>query len=189
MLDAWGCVQTKPGEHYKARSWIDHSGIETYLPLVRERIGTKLHLRPLFGCYLFVRMGPRWRKLLSTPGVAGVLMSGDEPAKLRVTQIKPATRKRPERRRVLDGESVVNRLRKMEDEGGAVVLPATPRYMREPYERGQILRVRQLDHVLHGRDLIFAGMRDSDRVTVLLAWFGQDRLLHLDARLVVAKTR
>jgi hypothetical protein len=48
------------------------------------------------------------------------------------------------------------------------------------------LRVKDLWHVLHGRDLTFQGMRGIDRVRVMLAWFGQAQFVDLDVHLVQA---
>jgi Transcription termination factor nusG len=180
----WTCVQTKPGEEVKAQRWIKDREHEVYLPLVRERRGV---IRPLFPRYLFVVLTDRWPELESLPGVSHLLRDGDKPAALRV--LIPGRKRRdrpPTPTRVISGDEVIARIKSMAGPDGIIVPPRESRYMREPFERGQILRVRDVWHVLHGRDLTFVGMRSSARVLVMLSWFGANQTVHIDQRLVQA---
>ena len=178
----WGCVCTKPQEEVKARTWIASKGIETYLPLVRER-GT---IKPLFPRYLFSRICETWRVMLSLPGVSAVLMNGEEPATLRVYDRRQQRRRKPATTRIITGDAVIERIRHMESPDGFVQLPASSRFFKEPFDRGQVLRVKDVWHVLHGRDLLFQGMRATDRVQVMLTWFGRKQVLDLQSSLVEA---
>jgi hypothetical protein len=144
-------------------------------------------VRPLFPRYLFVELTDRWPELESLPGVSHLLRDGDKPAALRV--LIPGRKRRdrpPTPTRVISGDEVIARIKSMAGPDGIIVPPRESRYMREPFERGQILRVRDVWHVLHGRDLTFAGMRSSARVLVMLSWFGANQTVHIDQRLVQA---
>ena len=180
----WACLQTKPAEEHKAKRWIENRDFQVYLPLVRERRGM---LRPLFPRYLFVELNDRWPQLESLPGVSHLLRDGEKPALLRI--VIPGRQRRnkpPLPSRVVTGNDVIERIKAMAGPDGVIVPPREARYMREPFERGQTLRVRDIWHVLHGRDLTFVGMRSSARVLVMLSWFGANQTLHIDRRLVEA---
>lgn len=178
----WACVRSKPGEHYRARSWLQYHDHEVYLPLVREHA----RVRPLFGPYLFVLLTEQWGGISTLPGVAGLLMDGEHPARLHMSVVK--RRRGQIAHKTLDGDQVIARLRQQEGPDGVIMPPREERYAKEPYDRGQIVRVRDPWHPLHGHDLTFVGMRSSDRVLVMLSWFGRSQPVHLDSRLVQAAT-
>jgi Transcription termination factor nusG len=183
MLE-WTCLQSKPAEETKAKRWIEDRGHEVYLPLVRERRGA---IRPLFPRYLFVVLDERWPELESLPGVAHVLRDGERPARLRLVIPGRKRRNKPALpSRVINGDDVIMRIKSMAGPDGIIVPPRESRYVREPFERGQILRVRDIWHVLHGRDLTFVGMRSSARVLVMLSWFGANQTVHLEQSLIEA---
>lgn len=180
----WTCLQTKPAEESKAKRWIEDRRHEVYLPMVREQRGA---VRPLFPRYLFVVLNDRWPELESLPGVSHLLRDGEKPAMLRV--VIPGRQRRgkpPTPSRVVTGAEVIERIKAMAGPDGIIVPPREARYMREPFERGTVLRVKDIWHVLHGRDLTFVGMRSSARVLVMLSWFGANQIVHIDQRLVQA---
>ncbi|HUK60486.1 MAG TPA: transcriptional activator RfaH [Stellaceae bacterium] len=82
----WYAVHTRPASEAKAAEHLRRQGYEAYLPRhrrfvchARRRIAA---LRPLFPRYLFVgidRERMAWRPVLSTVGVAGMVLGGGEP--------------------------------------------------------------------------------------------------------------
>jgi hypothetical protein len=65
--------------------------------------------------------------------------------------------------------------------GQAIVLPR-----KDWFNRGDALKVKDLWHLLAGRDLIFAGMNGRQRVRVLLNWMGRGQSVVLEKNLLVA---
>lgn len=60
-------------------------GLKSYVPkllrtVVRRGKGKVEHIEPLFARYLFAELDDRWPKILRTPHVSGLLMSGEQPA-------------------------------------------------------------------------------------------------------------
>ncbi len=178
----WACVQTKPQEEQKALNWIKATGHTAYLPMAREPWRPAV-VRPLFNRYLFLQISERWWAVLSLPGVSGMLMTGQQPAVLRLTQ-----RTRRGKLVITSGEEVIAHIKSQEGPDGIITLPRKANIINgEPFERGQVLRVRDHWHVLHGQDLRFAGMRSSQRVQVMLRWFGHEQIVDLDIRLVSSR--
>ena len=76
----WYAVRYNPGEERLARSAITRLGYPTFFPLVRQsipdkRLGRRLTISAAFPGYLFASWsaGSLWQRILSQPGVAGVL--------------------------------------------------------------------------------------------------------------------
>lgn len=85
-MSAWYVVHTQPMAEQRAAANLVRQGYETYLPLYRRRRSharrVELVERPLFPRYLFVRFDPgadRWRPILGTFGVSGLIRIGDMP--------------------------------------------------------------------------------------------------------------
>ena len=163
-MSAWYVVHSHPNGEARAVANLTRQGFETYLPVFRK---TRSHarrtdsvLRPLFPRYLFVDLDvlrQRWRTVLSTYGVSNLICRGDEPV-----PVDPA---------------IVQALKDQEQDG--VIQPVTPL---------QRLRLGDKVHVLGGAfvDLIgsFQGMRDADRIVVLLNLLGGEIRATLPAVLV-----
>jgi len=98
--------------------------------------------KPLFPSYLFVGIESRWRPLLSTFGVAGVIMAGESPG-----IVPPA---------------VIEQLRSRLDIDGLVRLPKRQRGDRVQIMRGPFAK----------RTALYLGMSARDRVRVLLSVMG-----------------
>lgn len=86
MAAAWLVVYTHPHAETKALANLRRQGYDGYLPLCRRwrRHARRREIvkRPLFPRYLFVAfdaMTTRWRPILSTVGVAGLVRQGDMP--------------------------------------------------------------------------------------------------------------
>jgi transcriptional antiterminator RfaH len=85
-MTAWFVVYTHPHAEEKALANLRRQGYDGYLPACRRwrRHARRREIvrRPLFPRYLFVAfdaMSTRWRPILSTAGVAGLVRQGDHP--------------------------------------------------------------------------------------------------------------
>lgn len=146
----WACLQTKPQCERRAEDWIKRAGFTTMLPMLRERD----RIGPLFPRYLFVQIIDCWYDLRWLPGVSKILLN-----------IEGVPAHVPEQE--------IEGLEKLMREG-VVDLPPAPQWYV-----GQELEMRDLNHMLAGKTLIFQGMRSKDRVKVLLHWLGSDRVVDL----------
>jgi transcriptional antiterminator RfaH len=82
----WYAVYTRPRGEDTARDNLMRQGYRTYLPRYRTWVSharrRQTALRPLFPRYLFAgvdRASMRWRPILSTIGVSGMVRAGDAP--------------------------------------------------------------------------------------------------------------
>lgn len=110
MSGRWIVVQTKAGRERWAAENIARQQVQLYMPQVADaaRFGFRqqhslARVKPLFPRYLFVLITDRWRFLLGTFGVSGVLMGTHGPLSM------------PERE--------ILRIKSFEDGDGLVVLP------------------------------------------------------------------
>ena len=85
-MKSWFAVHTRAHGEQRALVNLDRQGFAPWLPLYRRerRHAGKVEqvLRPLFPRYLFVSLDPeaqRWRAILSTYGVAGLVGRADGP--------------------------------------------------------------------------------------------------------------
>jgi transcriptional antiterminator RfaH len=116
----------------------------------------------LFPCYLFVafdRQSQRWRCISSTVGVNRILCNGDEPAVV--------------------ADAVIEALRQREGKNGLIELPKAPAFAAGD-------KVRLVKGAFGDCIGLFEGMRDKERVSVLLDLLGRKVRLLLDADLVAA---
>ena len=152
MTQRWFVVHTHTHAEAKAAAHLERQGFAIYLPRYRKR---RRHARrvetviaPLFPRYMFVGVdmeAQRWRSIHSTLGVARLVCNGDEPAPV--------------------PDLVVEALRRREDEDGMVQLA------RRSFEPGT--RVQITDGAFASCLGLFEGMRDAERVTVLLDLLGR----------------
>jgi transcriptional antiterminator RfaH len=162
----WYVVQTHAHAEAKAIGHLARQGFDAYLPryLKRRRHARRIETvsAPLFPRYLFVTidmMCQRWRAVRSTIGVTRLVCNGDDPVPV--------------------AESVIATLRGREDSQGFVVLRPRPQFA--PGEK-----VRVLDGVFADCLGLFDGMKDSDRVAVLLDLLGRKVRVVLDEFSVTA---
>ncbi len=163
---AWYVVRTHANAEAKAASNLERQGYSVYLPLILKR---RRHARrveevpaPLFPRYLFVAMDvsrQRWRSVLSTFGVAQLLMLGERPHPI--------------------SAGVVEGLRNNEDDQGYFRFARRP-----PFARGE--KVQLVDGVFSAKIGLFEGMSDSDRVAVLLDFMGRKVRVFVNADSLVA---
>jgi transcriptional antiterminator RfaH len=162
----WYVVQTHGHAETKALTHLMRQGFTAYLPryLKRRRHARRIETvaAPLFPRYLFLTvdiMCQRWRPIHSTIGVARLVCNGDDPVPV--------------------ADEVIETLRAREDEQGFVTLRQGPRFAL-----GE--KVRVLDGVFADCLGLFDGMKDSDRVAVLLDLLGRKVRLVLDEFSVAA---
>jgi transcriptional antiterminator RfaH len=169
MIDAgqrWYVVQSQPNAELKAVVHLNRQGFATYLPRYVKR---RRHARrvehvpaPLFPRYLFVGIHmstQRWRSIFSTFGVSRLVCNGDAP------QAVP--------------EQIVAGLRAREDEAGFVRLD-----LRPSFSAGDKICV--LDGALAGCFGLYEGMKDSERVAVLLDLLGRKVRVIVDTESIAA---
>jgi transcriptional antiterminator RfaH len=140
---AWVVVNTHANQETVAQRNLIIQGYDVYRPVIRKRIRharrTDDVLRPLFPCYLFVRLNMRtmrWRPILSTVGVRSVVRSGDTPSLL--------------------PEGLIDDL-KAREKDGVITRPASSRVIgdvvrlaRGPFEglAGQIIELCERDRLI-----------------------------------------
>lgn len=148
----WLVAHTKPQQERWAAENVHRQGYETYLPLTLAKPKGAPRKPPapvcLFPRYLFVRTDGRWRSLLSTFGVAGVIMNGERPS------ILP--------------EEVVDSIKSRQGSDGLVYLPNTP---ASRFKAGERLRINE--GPLIGYSGICAEDSGPMRVRILLDFLGR----------------
>jgi transcriptional antiterminator RfaH len=137
----WTVVQTEPRREHTACYWLQRAGFQTYLP----RIETARKPQPLFPNYVIIQIVSRWYAARWTTGVHRVLMSGDQPVRLK--------------------DDIVQSLRSREI-NGLVRLPQIP--LLKPGDR-----VRIIHGSFEGRIALYQGMSAHQRQRVLLELLGQ----------------
>ena len=169
MLDGtphWYVAQTHPHAEAKAAVHLDRQGFRIYLPryLKRRRHARRIETvaAPLFPRYLFVAIDPvtqRWRAIQSTIGVTQLVCRGDVPA--------------------LVSEEIIADLRARETDDGFVRLDQQPKF--KPGDK-----IRLLDGAFTNCLGLYDGMRDSDRIAVLLDLLGRKVRVTVDLQSVAA---
>lgn len=162
----WYVVQTQPNAESKAVAHLGRQGFATYLPryLKRRRHARRIDVvaAPLFPRYLFVEIDmaiQRWRSIYSTIGVSQLVCAGDIPA--------------------LVPRHAVAMLKDREDAAGFIQLDRQPLF-----HVGDKIRV--LDGVFADCLGLYEGMKDSDRVAILLDLLGRKVRVMVDAESVAA---
>lgn len=162
----WYVVQSQPRAEQKAVINLQRQGFLTYMPryLKRRRHARRIDMvaAPLFPRYLFVRLDPsvqRWRPIFSTFGVSRIICNGDLPTPL--------------------SDQVINSIRDREDASGFVYLDRRPQF-----RIGDSIRIR--DGVFADHLGLYEGMKDSERVAILLDLLGRKVRVSVNLESVVA---
>jgi transcriptional antiterminator RfaH len=165
-MKRWYVVQTQTHAENKAAANLLRQEFEIYLPRYQKRRRharkTEMVAAPLFPRYLFVSVDMathRWRSIQSTFGVARLVCNGDEPAAV--------------------SDSVVEALKRRQDDKGFVVLDQRPRFAVGD-------RVRVVDGAFADCLGLFEGTRDDERVTLLLDLLGRKVRVMIDELSVAA---
>lgn len=166
MTRSWYVVQTQTHAENKAAAHLLRQEFDVYLPRYQKRRRharrTEIVAAPLFPRYLFVGVDmetQRWRSIQSTCGVSRLVCNGNDPAAV--------------------AASVVEALKRREDEQGFVLLGQRPRF-----SAGE--KVRVIDGAFADCFGFFEGMRDDERVTVLLDLLGRKVRVMIDEMAVAA---
>ena len=161
----WYVVQTHAHAEARAMTHLQRQGFATYLPryLRRRRHARRVETvaAALFPRYLFVAIdlaSQRWRAIQSTVGVARLVCNGADPATV--------------------PDAVLAQLRSRE-EGGFIQLPPPPQFTAGD-------QVCVLDGAFAACLGLFEGMRDEERVAILLDLLGRKVRVVLDVDLVTA---
>jgi transcriptional antiterminator RfaH len=162
----WYVVQSQPNAENKAVAHLNRQGFETYLPryLKRRRHARRVEVvpAPLFPRYLFVGIDletQRWRSIFSTVGVSRLVCNGDTPTAV--------------------ADRVIEAFRARHDAGGYVQLD------RHPSLRAGD-KVRVLDGAFAECLGLYEGLRDSERVAILLDLLGRKVRVTVDIDSVAA---
>jgi transcriptional antiterminator RfaH len=162
----WYVVQSQPNAEHKAMAHLNRQGFGTYLPryLKRRRHARRMDIvaAPLFPRYLFVAIdltAQRWRSIFSTVGVSRIVCNGDFPTPIH--------------------DHVVAALKAREDTGGFVHLDSRPNFCAGD-------KVRLLDGVFADCLGLYEGMKDNDRVAILLDLLGRKVRVTVDVDSVAA---
>jgi transcriptional antiterminator RfaH len=162
----WYVVQSQPNAERKAVAHLNRQGFTTYLPryLKRRRHARRVEMVsvPLFPSYLFVAIDmltQRWRSIYSTTGVSRIVCNGDQPAQI--------------------SARIVSGLKAREDEVGFIQLD-----QRSSLRSGDKIRV--MEGVFTDILGLCDGMKDNERVAVLLDLLGRKVRVVLDVDSVAA---
>ncbi len=160
----WYLVQSQPNAENKALTHLGRQGFETYLPryLRRRRHARRVEIvaAPLFTRYLFVGIDlavHRWRSIFSTVGVSRLICNGELPTAA--------------------PDHVVTSLKAREDADGFVRLER-----RLNFHAGD--KVRVLDGVFADCLGLYEGMKDGERIAILLDLLGRKVRVTVDVESV-----
>jgi transcriptional antiterminator RfaH len=144
----WSVAQCQPapGRDRIAVRCLALGGFEAYQPQLCEQRTVRgrrvVVRRPLFPCYLFIRIETRWYPICSTPGITRLIRAGDCPARV--------------------PDHIIDAIRSRERKG-VVVLPSQ-------FKRGDPVRV--LRGPFRQQLALYDGQAPHERVAVLLALLG-----------------
>lgn len=162
----WYVVQSQPNAEAKAIAHLNRQGFSTYLPryLKRRRHARRVETvaASLFPRYLFVAVdlnAQRWRSIFSTVGVSRLVCNGELPTPI------------PDR--------VIDALKVREDANGFIQLDRRPSF--RPGDK-----IRVLDGVFADCLGLYEGMKDTDRIAILLDMLGRMVRVMVDLESVAA---
>jgi transcriptional antiterminator RfaH len=162
----WYVAQTQPNAESKAVAHLGRQGFVTYLPryMKRRRHARRVDLvpAPLFPRYLFIEIDTtiqRWRSIFSTVGVTQLVCTGDTPTPV--------------------SDQVVTLLKDREDTAGFIQLDRRPMFRVGD-------KIRVLDGVFADCLGLYEGMKDNDRVAILLDLLGRKVRVMVDLESVSA---
>lgn len=162
----WHVAYTQPKGEVRAIRHLMNQEFSVYLPryMKRMRIGRRevRAAAPLFPRYIFVGVDTarqRWRSINSTVGISHLVCQGDAPASLDATVLEAISRQ--------------------EDENGIVSLPAMPKF-----SPGQSVRIT--NGMFADQLGLYEGLRDQERVCILLDLLGRKVRVMIESDIVVA---
>lgn len=150
----WTAAVTKVGQEMRAASHVERLGFEFFLPRLEEFDGKRFRRVFMFPNYLLIKIAPGWQRLWSTRGVSRLLMAGEEPSRVRASEVES--------------------LRALSDDRDVVHLTPRPRV-------GQVVVVGG-GSGFAGLSGIVQGTPARDRCQVLLRIMGRDVVGEFDER-------
>lgn len=157
----WFVVQSQPNSEQKALAHLNRQGFATYMPryLKRRRHARRIDAvaAPLFPRYLFVTIdmtAQRWRSIFSTIGVSQLVCNAGMPAAI--------------------SDQVIDALRAREDASGLIHLDNRPNF-----RVGDEIRV--VEGAFSDCLGLYEGMKDNERVAILLDLLGRKVRVTVDA--------
>ena len=155
-MEQWIVARTKSRREKWAAENVQRQGCDFYLPLYEISPPRNAKVREtrsavLFPSYLFVKIEHQWKFLLSTFGIAAVIMSGDRPTPV--------------------PQAEIDKLIKRHDKNGLIDLP---RKFKPDQE------VRILNGPFKDKVGLYQGQSDSERNKVLLEFLGGRRTFLFD---------
>jgi transcriptional antiterminator RfaH len=161
LVAFWAVCRVAPQRERLALHCLGLAGFETYLPRLRDRrvrFGRKIELRPaLFPGYAFVLIQLQWHAARWAPGVIGLIMDGETPARV--------------------PDPIIMEIRRREIGGLIELPPSGPR-------RGD--RVRILRGPFTGHFAIFADSKPREQVEILLSLLGGQQRVTLARKDIAA---
>jgi transcriptional antiterminator RfaH len=149
----WYVVHSQPNAEHKAVAHLQRQGFATYLPryLKRRRHARRVEIvpAPLFPRYLFVTFDlttQRWRSIFSTVGVSRIVCNAELPTPI--------------------SDEVIGSLRAREDASGFVTLDRSPKFRAGD-------KIRVLEGCFADCLGLYEGMKDRDRIAILLDLLGR----------------
>ena len=162
----WYVAQTHVHAESKATFHLRRQGFQVYLPRYTKR---RRHARrvdtvaaPLFPRYLFVSVDmatQRWHSIRSTIGITRLVTNGEVPAMV--------------------PEAIIEGLRRREDANGLVQLERRPRFASGD-------KIRVIEGAFCDTLGLFEGIRDQERVAILLDLLGRKVRVVLDMDIIDA---
>ena len=164
----WVVAKTKAQRESWAAENVARQGFDFYIPKTEPTKKPKQRrrfLKPqcLFPRYIFVKTNGRWRFLLSTYGVMGVVMQGQQPA-------------------VMPSQAIIE-LKAREGTDGLIMLPKASEFR---FNNGDKVRVNS--GMFSGYTGIYEHHKPDDRASILLEFLGRrTRVLIGEASLEAAE--
>lgn len=157
----WIVAQTKPQRELYAAENLARQNYEHYLPriLVWQKHLSRARLEPLFQSYIFIRYQERWLPILSTYGIARLILRGSEP--------------------VMVPEIEIEKIKMREDDDGFVQLDRL-----RGFRIGQKVRVES--GLYEGKEAIYNGPSSQRRAQILMDFLGRKAKVLIDEDLLVA---
>jgi transcriptional antiterminator RfaH len=151
----WSAVRLQPHRERLALGELTRAGYDVYCPRILHRRvgkGRKIETHPLlFPGYAFVAIALQWYSAHYVPGVIGLLMDGERPARV--------------------PDAVIDEL-KSRERNGIITLPKKPA-PRVRFQMNERLRIHT--GPLRGLFGLYAGMGQRDRIMVLMSILGAER--------------
>jgi len=141
----WSVALTKAQLEHTAAENLHRQGFDTYIPKYSQGVGKESKIRLLFPRYIFVLITDRWHCINGTRGVSRLILT---------TENRPA----------VVPDKAIDDIKSREVKG---LVQLTP---KDKFQPGDQVRLEQGSVLMYG---VVEGMRDADRVRVLIDLLGR----------------